>query len=114
MSSKTTSYTTRLRKTAICVISDFGSKVEIIGEKPPDWHVTLVDTGVWRNIGERLFAVRRFVSNEEVFLANYSDALSDAPIDDMIARFKASSMIGCFLAVHPPVSFHLKFDEQGT
>ena len=44
-----------------CVISEFGSKVEIIGEKPPDWHVTLVDTGIWRNIGERLFAVKQFV-----------------------------------------------------
>ncbi len=33
----------------------------------------------------------------------------------MIARFKASNKIGCFLAVHPPVSFHLaEFDEQGT
>ena len=41
-----------------CVISEFGSRIEILGEPPPDWRVTLVDTGVWRNIGERLFAVR--------------------------------------------------------
>ena len=76
---------------------------------------TLVDTGVWRNIGERLFAVKHFVENEEIFLANYSDGLSDAPLDEMIARFKASGKIGCFLAVHPPVSFHLaEFDEHGT
>jgi glucose-1-phosphate cytidylyltransferase len=97
-----------------CIISDFGAKVEIIGERPPDWHVTLVDTGIWRNIGERLLAVRRFVENEEVFLANYSDGLTDAPLEAMIACFKASNKIGCFLAVHPPVSFHLaEFDEQG-
>jgi glucose-1-phosphate cytidylyltransferase len=98
-----------------CVISEFGAKVEIIGDKPPDWQISLVDTGVWRNIGERLFAVKHFVENEELFLANYSDGLSDAPLDDMISRFKASGKIGCFLAVHPPVSFHLaEFDEQGT
>jgi glucose-1-phosphate cytidylyltransferase len=97
------------------VISNFGSKVEIIGERPPDWQVSLVDTGVWRNIGERLFAVKNFVSDEEIFLANYSDGLSDAPLPDMIARFKASGNVGCFLAVHPPVSFHLaEFNEQGT
>jgi glucose-1-phosphate cytidylyltransferase len=97
------------------IISDFGSKVEIIGERPPDWNVTLVDTGVWRNIGERLFAVKHFVGNEEIFLANYSDGLSDAPLPEMIARFKASGAIGCFIAVHPPVSFHLaEFDERGT
>jgi len=105
----------RISESSDCVISEFGSKVEIIGERPPDWHVTLVDTGIWRNIGERLFAVKHFVNNEEFFLANYSDGLSDAPLADMIARFKASGKIGCFLAVHPPVSFHLaEFDEQGT
>jgi len=98
-----------------CIISDFGSKVEIIGEQPPDWRVTLVDTGIWRNIGERLFAVKRFVENEEIFLANYSDGLTDAPLPEMIARFKASGKIGCFLAVHPPISFHLaEFEGQGT
>jgi glucose-1-phosphate cytidylyltransferase len=105
----------KIEESSDCVISDFGAKVEIIGEKPPDWHVTLVDTGIWRNIGERLFAVKHFVNSEELFLANYSDGLSDAPLDDMIARFKASNKIGCFLAVHPPVSFHLaEFDEEGT
>jgi glucose-1-phosphate cytidylyltransferase len=48
-------------------------------------------------------------------LANYSDGLSDAPLPEMVARFKASGAIGCFIAVHPPVSFHLaEFDEWGT
>jgi glucose-1-phosphate cytidylyltransferase len=55
------------------------------------------------------------VDNEEFFLANYSDGLTDAPLGEMIARFKASNKICCFLAVHPPISFHLaEFDEQGT
>jgi len=92
----------KIEESSDCIISDFGSKVEIIGERPPDWRVTLVDTGIWRNIGERL-------------LANYSDGLTDAPLPEMIARFKASDKIGCFLAVHPPVSFHLaEFDQHGT
>ncbi len=105
----------RIAESSDCAISEFGSKVEIIGERPPDWRVTLVDTGFWRNIGERLFAVKRFVENEEIFLANYSDGLTDAPLPEMIARFKASGKIGCFLAVHPPISFHLvEFDKQGT
>lgn len=105
----------RIAENSDCVISEFGSKVELIGERPPDWHVTLVDTGIWRNIGERLCAVKDFVRDEEFFLANYSDGLSDAPLDDMISRLKASNKIGCFLAVHPPVSFHLaEFDARGT
>src|SRR5450755_2795023 len=65
-------------------ISNFGQNVEVIGEAPPDWCVTLIDTGIWRNIGERLVAVKDFVKDEEFFLANYSDGLSDAPLPDMI------------------------------
>ena len=33
----------------------------------------------------------------------------------MIDRFKKSGKIGCFVAIHPPISFHLaEFDEQGS
>ena len=96
-----------------CIISGFGKKVEILGEQPPDWRVTLIDTGIWRNIGQRLLAVRDHVKDEEMFLANYSDGLTDAPLPDMIQQFKESGKIACFLAVRPPISFHLaEFDEQ--
>jgi glucose-1-phosphate cytidylyltransferase len=88
-------------------ISDFGRQVEVLGEAPPDWRVSLVDTGIWRNIGERLVAVKNFLKEEEMFLANYSDGLTDAPLPDMIDRFKGSGKIGCFIAVHPPFNFHL-------
>jgi len=98
-----------------CVISEFGKKIEILGEAPPDWRVSLVDTGTWRNIGERLVAVRHLVEDEEIFLANYSDGLSDAPLNMMIDMFKKSGKIGCFIAIHPPISFHLaEFDAGGS
>jgi glucose-1-phosphate cytidylyltransferase len=85
-----------------------------LGNQPPDWRVSLVDTGIWRNIGQRLVAVRHLVEDEEIFLANYSDGLTDASLPDMIDRFKRSGKLGCFIAIHPPVTFHLaEFDEQG-
>ena len=97
-----------------CIISDFGKKVEILGQRPPDWRVSLVDTGTWRNIGQRLMAVKHLLADEEIFLANYSDGLTDAPLDQMIDLFKKSDKIGCFIAIHPPISFHLAdFDERG-
>jgi glucose-1-phosphate cytidylyltransferase len=98
-----------------CVVSHFGKKVEVLGDRPPDWRVALVDTGIWRNIGQRLAAVRHLVQDEEMFLANYSDGLTDAPLPDMIERFKKSGAIGCFIAIHPPITFHLvDFNEQGN
>ena len=48
-----------------------------------------------------------------MFLANYSDGLTDAPLPEMIQQFKESGKIACFIAVHPPISFHLaEFDGK--
>ena len=90
-----------------CVVSSNNTKVELLGRPANDWRVAMIDTGIWRNIGERLWAVRNQVAGEEMFLANYSDGLSDVDLDAMIDDFKRSGKIGCFLAVRPPVTFHL-------
>jgi glucose-1-phosphate cytidylyltransferase len=95
-----------------CVVSGGGSKVELLGAPPADWRVALIDTGIWRNIGQRLWAVREQVKGEEMFLANYSDGLTDVDLDDMIARFKESGKVACFLAVRPPLTFHLADIEE--
>ncbi|MCJ8145228.1 sugar phosphate nucleotidyltransferase [Ancylobacter sp. A5.8] len=96
------------------VVCNGGATVDILGEKPVDWRMSLVDTGVWRNIGSRLWAVRHLVQDEEMFLANYSDGLSDAPLDEMIETFKRSGKVACFLAVHPMLTFHLaQIDDTG-
>lgn len=97
-----------------CVVSNFGSKVDLLGKADEDWRVTLIDTGIWRNIGQRLWAVRDQVRNEEMFLANYSDGLTDVDLDDMVAKFKASGKLACFLAVRPPLTYHLAdIDSDG-
>jgi len=93
---------------ADCTVSHFGTKVELLNGQPKDdWRITLIDTGIWRNIGERLWAVREQVRNEEIFLANYSDGLSDVNLDDMVERFRQSNKIACFLAIRPPLTYHL-------
>lgn len=98
-----------------CVVSLHGKKLELLGEKPPDWRVTLVDTGMWRNIGQRLTAVRHLVKDEEIFLANYSDGLTDAPLPIMIDMLKKSGKVGCFMAVRAPLNFHLsEFEPDGV
>ena len=97
---------------ADCVVE--GGKVEMLGEREEDWRVALIDTGVWRNIGSRLWAVRNHVRGEKMFLANYSDGLSDVNLDDMIEKFEMSGKLACFLAVHPPVTYHIaEIDSDG-
>lgn len=92
---------------ADCVVSGFGNHVEILGDPQQDWRIAMIDTGIWRNIGQRLSAVREHVAGENMFLANYSDGLSDVNLDEMISIFTASDKIGCFLAVRPSFSMHL-------
>ncbi len=98
-----------------CVISNFGRTVEVLGEAAPDWRITLVDTGISRNIGERLMAVRQFVEDDDMFLANYSDGLTDAPLPDMVDQLKESGRTASFIAVRPHFNFHLaEFSGEET
>jgi glucose-1-phosphate cytidylyltransferase len=99
---------------ADCVVSGFGSNVEPLGDLHQDWRVTMIDTGVWRSIGERLFAVRTYLDGEEIFLANYSDGLCDVDLPAMIETFKQSGKVACFVAVRPNFSLHLvEMDAEG-
>jgi len=97
---------------ADCVV-EAGKVTPIDQRREQDWRVTLIDTGVWRNIGGRLWAVRDYVRGEDMFLANYSDGLSDVNLDHMIEVFKASDKVACFLAVHPPATYHLANIDEG-
>jgi len=81
----------------------------------PGWRVTFVDTGLDTPIGQRLKAVRELVEDEPMFLANYADLLSDAPLTDMVETFAASDATAALLAVRPQASFHLvEMDAGGT
>ena len=63
------------------VLSGGGADVQLLSSDIDDWRITFVDTGTHSNIGERLRAVRPHLEGEEIFLANYSDGLTDAPLD---------------------------------
>jgi glucose-1-phosphate cytidylyltransferase len=71
-----------------------------------DWKITFVDTGLHSNIGQRLLGVRRYLEDDDVFLANYSDGLSDLSLDDYLAYFHRQDRIASFVSVHPSQSFH--------
>lgn len=73
-----------------------------------DWRITFVDTGMTQNIGGRLLAVREYLRDEEVFLANYSDNLTDLHLPDMIEDFRRrKNVVASFLCVKPSQSFHI-------
>jgi glucose-1-phosphate cytidylyltransferase len=79
-----------------------------------DWSITFVDTGLRSNIGQRLKAVEGYLRNEEIFLANYADALTDMFLPDMIDYFRKTGKIGCFICVKPSHSFHVAYMPNGN
>jgi glucose-1-phosphate cytidylyltransferase len=83
-----------------------GGDVQLLGSDIQDWTITFVHTGLDSPIGERLRRVRGHVEGEEMFLANYADVLTDAPLDRMVARFRDSDSVGQLLAVPPQSAFH--------
>jgi glucose-1-phosphate cytidylyltransferase len=89
------------------VIENGARDVQLFSSDISDWRITLVDTGLNSPIGERLRRVRRFVDGEEMFMANYADVLTDAPLPDMISRFESSDAVASLLAVPPQSSHHV-------
>lgn len=90
-----------------------GGELEMLSSDISDWTITFVHTGLESPIGERLRRVRKYVAEEEMFLANYADVLTDAPLDRMIDRFAASDASASLLAVPPQSMFHcVQLGEQ--
>jgi glucose-1-phosphate cytidylyltransferase len=88
-------------------------QVQLFKTDISDWRITFVDTGLHSAIGERLRRVRRFVEDEEMFLANYADVFTNVPLPDMVSRFAATDAVISLLAV-PPTSSHHVVDVDGN
>jgi glucose-1-phosphate cytidylyltransferase len=95
-----------------CMSNDFalsrgGRDVRLFQRDISDWNISFVDTGQLSNIGQRLMAVRDLLDGEDVFLANYSDGLTDMDLDGQLAQFHEYDAVGSLLLVRPSnQSFH--------
>lgn len=91
-----------------------GTRLQLHSEDIQRWRISFVDTGLTANIGQRLLRVRDWVVDDDMFLANYSDGLSDLPLDSYIERFRQSDAVACFIAVRPSHSLSaVNADAEG-
>ena len=102
-----------------CVSNDFvlsqgGRKRELLNSDIADWRITFVETGLNSNIGERLMAVRPHLEGEKVFLANYSDGLTDLPLPEQIEDLRHRDKVASFLCVKPNLSYHFAETQNGV
>src|SRR5215470_4406249 len=95
-----------------CLSNDFtlsggGRDLHLFNSDIHDWKITFADTGVTSNIGQRLRAVQKYVEGEEVFLANYSDGLTDLHLPTQLEHFAKRDSVASFACVRPRLSYHL-------
>ncbi len=95
-----------------CVSNDFtlsegGKKLELMSSDIHDWKITFVDTGLTSNIGQRLRAVEPYVRDEPMFLANYTDGLTNLPLPDQLNHFRMHDAVASFISVKPQISYHV-------
>lgn len=88
------------------VLSQGARNIFLLRKDIDDWRITFVETGLTSNVGERLKAVEPFLKDDAVFLANYSDGMTDFPLPELIKEFKARKAIGMFLSVRPHYTAH--------
>jgi glucose-1-phosphate cytidylyltransferase len=89
------------------VLSEGGTHVRLLKTDIHNWNIAFVDTGLHTSIGERLRAVGHLLRDDELFLANYGDTLTDADLPTMIQRARAAGVMASILAVRPNYSFHV-------
>src|ERR1051325_4440782 len=89
------------------VMSEGGKQIELLRRDIADWRIASVDPGRRASSGERLRAVRPHLAGEDVFLANYSDGLSDLDLDAYLEYFRRRNKIACFLTLGAPHTFHI-------
>jgi glucose-1-phosphate cytidylyltransferase len=95
------------------ILTKGGQHVEMLSTDISNWSITFVDTGVDTAIGERLRRVRPHLEDDEMFLANYGDVLTNAPMNELIDDFARTDAVGSLLAVPPQDSFHVVDISEG-
>ena len=101
-----------------CLSNDFtlsegGERIRLLNSDIQDWRITFADTGIASPIGERLRRVRPYLEGDEMFLANYTDCLTDMNLEAAIAYFRARNCVAGFMSVLPAVSHHYVTAENG-
>jgi glucose-1-phosphate cytidylyltransferase len=95
------------------VLSEGGKNVQLLSSDIHDWRITFVDTGLNANIGQRLKLAEQYVADQDIFLANYSDGLTDAPLPVQVDAFRQTDAVASFLSVKPNLSYHFVSADPG-
>jgi glucose-1-phosphate cytidylyltransferase len=94
------------------VLSQGGKRLQLAKSDIQDWRITFADTGLNANIGQRLKAVQRHLHGERVFLANYSDGLTDLALPALLKYAEDRDAIATLMSVRPNLTYHVVHANQ--
>jgi glucose-1-phosphate cytidylyltransferase len=89
------------------VLSQGGKDLQLANRDIYDWKITFADTGISSNIGQRLRAVEKYVGDEDLFLANYCDGLTDLHFPAYLDFARKQDTVATFASVRPGLSYHV-------
>jgi len=96
------------------VLANGDKKKKLFESEIESWTITFAETGLHSPAGERLKKVEKYLCDEDVFLANYSDGLTDLYLPDLINYSKERDKIATMITVKPTVGFHyVSADKDG-
>ena len=95
-----------------CLSNDFvfsqgGKDLQLANSDIHDWKITFADTGISSNVGQRLRAVEKYVGEEDLFLANYCDGLTDLHFPTYLEYARKQNTVATFASVRPSLSYHV-------
>jgi len=70
-----------------------------------DWAVTLAETGEETMTAGRIAAIRRYIAQDDLFLATYGDGVAAVDIDQLVAFHRSHGKVATVTAVRPPGRF---------
>ncbi len=73
--------------------------IEVHKNRTEDWKVTVVDTGLFSDTGQRVSMVEKYV--EEDFLVTYGDCLSDIDIEALVKTHRQEGKMATIAMVKP-------------
>jgi glucose-1-phosphate cytidylyltransferase len=101
-----------------CLSNDFvfsqgGKNLQLANSDIHDWNITFTDTGINSNVGQRLRAIQKYVAGDELFMANYSDGLTNLPLPEYLDFARQQDRVASFVSVKPSLSYHVVRTESG-
>jgi glucose-1-phosphate cytidylyltransferase len=70
-----------------------------------DWRITMANTGLPTQTGGRIWQVRKYLQDSDIFCVTYGDGVADIDINDLLDFHRSHGLIGTVTGVRPPGRF---------